>query len=110
MQKKKIIKDLILQPAFTIQLGFRTSKQYKINKKDFTTKEPVYTANKKKENNIKAIKYIADFQYLNIKEDTVYIADTKGFQTSDYKLKKKMFLDYLENTRFEKHTIFCEII
>lgn len=40
---------------------------------------------------IRAIKYVADFTYLD-KDGKIHIEDTKGFRTREYELKKKMML------------------
>ena len=47
------------------------------------------TPNGKKE---RAIKYIADFKYLDIVTDEWVIEDVKGTRTEVYKLKRKLFL------------------
>lgn len=39
---------------------------------------------------IKGVKYIADF-YIKYKDGKVIVVDIKGFETADFKLKKKMF-------------------
>ena len=50
--------------------------------------QPSYRKNNK---TIRAINYIADFVYYDVKKDKTIIEDTKGFKTEIYKLKKKMF-------------------
>ncbi len=50
--------------------------------------QPSYRKNNK---TIRAINYIADFVYYDVKKDKTIIEDTKGFKTEVYKLKKKMF-------------------
>lgn len=40
---------------------------------------------------IRAIKYIADFTYLD-RDGKMHIVDTKGFHTEKYEIKKKMML------------------
>ena len=68
--KAKKIKNLELQPEFTLQISFmdRYCKKYR------------------------PITYIADFRYFDneLKEDVV--EDVKAFRTEVYKIKKKMFL------------------
>jgi len=72
------IRDLILQPKFTLQ-------------------EP-FTYNGKVE---RAITYTADFSY--IKDGEKIVEDVKGFKTDIYKLKRKMFLyKYGENITFKE--------
>ena len=61
------IEDLIFQPAFEIQEKFKRNGKA-----------------------IRAIKYIADFKY--IKDGDIIIEDVKGKKTSEYNIKKKMFL------------------
>ena len=41
---------------------------------------------------IRAIKYIADFTYIDVKTGRRHIEDTKGFHTKEYELKKKLML------------------
>lgn len=49
-------------------------------------------------NTVRAIKYIADFTYF---EDGVLVAeDTKGYETPDFKLKRKMFLYKYPDIKF----------
>lgn len=62
------ISNLILQPAFVLQEGFR----------DRYGKAHL------------PIKYVADFQY--VEEGEKIIEDTKGFENAVWKIKKKMFL------------------
>ncbi len=62
------ISDLILQPAFVLQEGFR----------DRYGKAHL------------PIKYVADFQYIEEGEEVV--EDTKGFENTVWRIKKKMFL------------------
>ena len=60
------IRDLILQPRFKLQEGFR---------KNGKTYYPV--------------SYVADFQYLQ--NDMIRIEDVKGMKTTVYLLKKRLF-------------------
>lgn len=62
------IKDLELQPRFELQPSF-----------------------KKNGKTIRKIEYVADFRYYDLKNDKIVIEDTKGFKTTEYKLKKKLF-------------------
>ena len=63
------IKDLSLQPNFEIYKAFKCKgKKYA------------------------AIKYIADFKYLERSTGLTVIEDVKGKETEGFKLKKKMFL------------------
>ena len=55
-------------------------------------------------NNIRKMEYVADFVYN--KDGITYIVDTKGFKTSDYKLKKKLLLYKLKD---DKNIIFLEL-
>ena len=61
------ISDLVFQPLFEIQAGFRRNKCA-----------------------VRAIKYIADFAYT--KDGNKIIEDVKGVKTAEYQLKKKLFL------------------
>lgn len=67
LEKKGIIKKLILQPKFLLQDKFKHQSK-----------------------TIKSINYIADFTY--IKNNQVIVEDVKGIRTSVYNLKKKLFL------------------
>lgn len=68
LQRAGEIKDLRTQPGFVLQ--------------------PSYKKNGK---TIRAIKYVADFIYYDVKKDKVIVEDTKGFKNDVYKLKKKIF-------------------
>lgn len=61
------ITDLELQPEFELQPKY---------KKDGKT--------------VRAIKYIADFKYIN-SDGEIVIEDVKGMETTEFKLKRKMF-------------------
>lgn len=50
--------------------------------------QPNYKKNNK---TIRAIKYVADFVYYDLRRGKTIIEDTKGFRNEVYKLKKKMF-------------------
>ena len=67
MVKNGEIKGFVLQPVYELQPKFT-----KLNK------------------NYRAINYIADFE-VELFNGNKYVVDTKGFQTSDSKLKEKMF-------------------
>ena len=49
--------------------------------------QPGYTNNQGKK--VREITYVADFVYE--KDGKLYVEDTKGFRTPEYKLKKKIF-------------------
>jgi hypothetical protein len=68
------IKNLSLQPRFMLQEGF------------------VNTHTGKKE---RAIEYVSDFMYLE--NNVIIVEDCKGFKTSDYKIKRKLFLYKYQN-------------
>ncbi len=63
------IKHLSLQPRFTLQEGF-------VN---------IHTGKKER-----AIEYVADFMYLE--NGVIIVEDVKGMKTSDYKIKRKLFI------------------
>ena len=78
LERAKEIKDLRRQVEFVLQ--------------------PSYRKNNK---TIRAIKYVADFVYYDLREGKTIIEDTKGY----YKLKKKMFeyqYPHLEITEIRK--------
>ena len=64
------IRELRLQPEFTLQEGFRTPSGEKV----------------------RAVKYIADFSYrITIGgEERTFVEDVKGVRTKDYALNKKL--------------------
>lgn len=68
LERAREIKDLRIQVEFVIQ--------------------PSYKKNNK---TIRAIKYIADFVYYDVKKKKTIIEDTKGFRNEVYRIKKKIF-------------------
>ena len=62
------ISELKLQPIYILQDKFRLGGK-----------------------GIRAIKYIADFEYIDNKTGKVIVEDVKGIKTDVYKLKKKLF-------------------
>ena len=88
LERAREIKDLRRQVEFIIQ--------------------PSYKKNNK---TIRAIKYIADFVYYDVRKEKTIIEDTKGFKNEVYKLKKKIF-EYkypdLEITEITKGDIWKE--
>lgn len=68
LQDEGKIRDLILQPSFELQPGFRKNgKTYR------------------------AIEYRADFMYLDVETGDTVVEDVKGMKTDVYSLKKKLF-------------------
>jgi hypothetical protein len=76
LERAGSIKDLKIQPEFTLQEGYRE-------------KNGMY---------VKPIKYIADFSYYENKK--FIVEDFKGHETSIYKMKKKMFLKKYSSFEF----------
>ena len=76
LQKSWVIKDLLLQPKFELQPGFKYNGK-----------------------SIQPITYIADFLYYDNERMIYIVEDTKGYKTDLYMLKKKIFLftRYLES-------------
>lgn len=68
LEKAGEIKDLSRQVEFELQPSYR-----------------------KRSKTIRAIKYIADFVYFDVKDKKMIVEDTKGFKSEVYKLKKKIF-------------------
>ncbi len=68
LEKANIIHSLILQPKFILQ------EKFKKNGKSY-----------------QEIKYIADFQYFCNERQKLVVEDVKGFETTEFKLKRKMF-------------------
>ena len=80
------IKKLVLQPSFELQGAFKV--------------EVLCPDGSTKKKGIRAITYIADFQY---EEDgRTVVEDVKGFLTEVYKLKKKLFLKKYPNLLFRE--------
>ena len=77
LKSNGMIKDLILQPVFILQEKF-----------------------KYKDETIRAIKYIADFQWTNRYSKEIIVEDVKGFKTDIYKLKRKLLLNKFPNINF----------
>jgi hypothetical protein len=107
LESKNEIQDLKLQPCFILQDNFETKNQFKMSKKDFNTLSPVVSNKTKRVNLIRKMEYIADFQFFDKKLNKTIIADTKGFQTTDYKIKKKLFLNQIKN---REDVVFLEIL
>jgi hypothetical protein len=61
------IKEFELQPIFTLQEGFRKNGKY-----------------------YRPILYIADFKVYD-NDGSIQIIDVKGFETADFKIKRKLF-------------------
>lgn len=79
IQLKELVKqgqitNLILQPKIKLQESF-----------------------KYKNKTIRAIVYIADFSYIDIKTNTKVIEDVKGVKTDVFNLKYKLLLKHLNN-------------
>ena len=69
MERAGIIRDLEIQPEYILQAAYiRGGKK------------------------IQAIKYRADFRYLNTSTACIIVEDCKGMKTEIYKLKKKLLL------------------
>ena len=62
------IKELKLQVQFVLQPSF-----------------------KKNGKTIRAITYVADFEYYDLQKGKYIVEDVKGYKTKEYQLKKKMF-------------------
>ena len=67
LEKVGEISNLVLQPVYVLLNGF----EYKGEK-------------------IRAIKYIGDFEYIEVKTGNKVLEDTKGFKTKDYLIKVKL--------------------
>ena len=74
LERGGAIKNLSLQPRFLLQEGF-------VN---------IHTSKK-----VRAIEYVADFQY--DENGITIVEDVKGMKTSDYKIKRKLFLFKYQN-------------
>ncbi|MCP4116484.1 MAG: DUF1064 domain-containing protein [Desulfobacteraceae bacterium] len=77
MLKVGAIKELTLQPEFVLQEKFRSDGR-----------------------TIRAIKYLADFQYSQ--GGRIVVEDVKGMKTQVYQLKKKLFLNRFPEIDFRE--------
>lgn len=68
-QEKGLIKNLKLQPKFLLQDKFKYGGKSE-----------------------RAITYIADFSYFDIKKGKNIVEDVKGIETEVFKIKRKLFL------------------
>lgn len=80
LEKAKQITDLELQPAFEL-----------------------IPTQKYQGETLRKVKYIADFQYKDLFGDVI-VEDTKGFKTTEYIIKKKLFIQ-----KYGNDVIFKEI-
>ena len=67
--------------------------------------QPVYVLQesfKYKGKNIRAIKYIGDFEYVDSKTGNKVLEDTKGFKTKDYLIKVKLLKNKYPNIDFRE--------
>ena len=71
LYKAGVIKDLRLQPQFTLQESYITAEGRRI----------------------RAIRYDADFSYVVVATGEYVVEDAKGIQTPVYKMKKKLMAD-----------------
>ena len=79
LEKAGVISRLELQPKFELQPSF-----------------------KKKGKAYRAINYIADFMYCDKeKGNKMIVEDVKGFETKDFKIKRKMFEYQYDNLTLE---------
>lgn len=87
LKEKGIVKDIQLQPEFILQEKFiiynnsvvlESHDNYKILKRKYKLEVT------------RGINYIADFK-VEYSDGRVEIVDTKGIETADFKIKKKMF-------------------
>ncbi len=69
LEKANLIRELELQKRFTLQDKYQNGKGKKIRK----------------------IEYVCDFYYFDIKQGKYIVEDVKGYKTTVYKLKKKIF-------------------
>lgn len=68
-QMSGAIRNLVLQPPFELQEGFRDADGKKIRN----------------------IKYLADFQFFDVEKKKVRYVDVKGHKTAVFRLKEKLF-------------------
>lgn len=87
LKAQGIVKDFRLQPEFILQDKFIVvdGVVYEGSHEDFNKLK-----RKTKAPTVQAIKYISDFE-VEYANGEVRIVDTKGQETADFKIKKKMF-------------------
>ena len=68
LERAGLIKDIQLQVKYELQPSF-----------------------KKNGETYRAITYIADFVYKNMKNNAIIVEDTKGYETEVFKIKRKLF-------------------
>lgn len=88
LREQGVVKSFELQPEFILQDKFIVVDGEVIEGSD-----PRFNSIKRKTKapTVQAIKYISDFK-VEYADGTVVIVDTKGQETADFKLKKKMFI------------------
>ena len=87
--KDNLISNLVLQPEFQLLEPFTVNTN----------------STKNKRSRQRAITYIADFKY--IRDGKKIVADSKGFSTQTFNLKKKLFLSQLKEHRIDEfHIIY----
>lgn len=74
LEKAKKIKGLVLQPRFKFEVVYYRADS--INRRSIT----------------KTLKYVADFMYEE--SGKMIVHDSKGYETKEFKLKKKLFLEF----------------
>ena len=63
----------------------------KIKELDLQVQFVLQPAFKKNGKTIRAITYVADFEYYDLEKGKYIVEDVKGYKTKEYLLKKKMF-------------------
>lgn len=95
LEKVGAIKDLKRQVAFELIPAQRevSNEVYKKGIKKGQLKEGKVIE--------KAVTYVADFVYIDMKTGKQVVEDSKGFRTPDYKIKKKLLL-YIHGLRIKE--------
>ena len=75
LQAAGVISDLELQPAFVLQEAMVLRPGDKRDKRNY----------------LRAIRYTADFRYLEIKPDHIVIEEVKGQRTEAFNIREKLF-------------------
>lgn len=96
IRSKKTVIDGIVFDSKTEAEYYEYLKQLEKDKKIYRLRcHPTYILQEAVERHgkrYKAIKYIADFEYWNEKEQINVVVDVKGFAMEDAKLKRKLFV------------------
>ena len=110
LQQAGEIHSLEFQKPFLILKGFYTEQylKYEYGNAQITNRGNVVQKKTQLSNSkhkVRDMTYESDFYYFDNKLSKWVIEDTKGFQTSDFKLKQKMMLNLIKD--MPDHIFYC---